>query len=347
MKTIYINGKFLCQKVTGVQRVGIEIVKQFDSINTNDIKFCIITPSKEYLVTNLKLNNIQQIELKGKPNYYWEQIKLANYCKKNKPDDLLNFCNIAPILYPGSCFIHDLAWIDTPNSYSWKFRFVYNFIINHNIHKYKHIFTVSNVMKDNISKRYGINNVDVIYNSAEHMIGIHEEKPKVELPDEFYFSLGSANPNKNFKAIVELAKKNLDDKFVISGNKHKSFSDINFDGVKNVIFTGYLNDNEICYLYKHCKAFLFPSIYEGFGIPPLEAMICGCKNVICNDIPVLHELYDGYVDFINFDKIDKIDINDKNDDIDYSKLYSKFNWNKSALKVLEVLSDSKEKDANK
>lgn len=347
MKRIYINGKFLCQNVTGVQRYGIEIVKQLDIINSPDFRFYLIIPSKEYIITKLELNNVEQVELKGKPNYYWEQIKLAKYCKKNKPDDLLNFCNVAPVLYPGSCFVHDLAWIDTSESYSWKFRFVYNFIINHNIHKYNHIFTVSNVMKDNISKRYGVNNVEVDYSAADHIKKIDSEKPKLELPEQFYFSLGSANPNKNFKAIIELAKKNPNDKFVISGNKHKSFNDIKFENLDNVIFTGYLKDSEICYLYKNCKSFLFPSVYEGFGLPPLEAMICGCKNVICNDIPVLHELYDGYVDFINFDKIDKIDIKDKNDDIDYSKLNSKFNWNKSALKVLEVLSDTKEKDANK
>ena len=335
MKIIYINGKFLCQKVTGVQRVGIEIVKQFDKMNLNDIKFYIITPSKEYIITKLDLKNISVIELKGKPNYYWEQIKLAKFCKKNKPFDLLSFCNIAPVLYPGACFIHDLAWIDTPKSYSWKFRFVYNFIINHNIHKYKHIFTVSNVMKENISNRYKVNNIDVIYNSAEHIINVKEKKTNIKLPDEYYFSLGSANPNKNFKSIIELAKKNPNEYFVISGNKHKSFNDIECDSLSNVIFTGYLNDEEICYLYKNCKAFLFPSVYEGFGIPPLEALMCGCKNVICNDIPVLHELYDEYVTFVDFNKIDNLNVEFSNKNYDINELKEKFNWERSAIKVLD------------
>ena len=301
MKKIFINGKFLCQKTTGVQRYAIEIIKCLDDMVNDEISFAVITPSKEYIVNELPLKKIEMIEVKGKPNYYWEQIKLANYCKKHKPDDLLNLCNIAPIMFPGSCTIHDLGCIDAPNGFSWKQRFIYKFINKRNIKKYKHLFTVSNTMKQRLEDYYKIDGVIVTYNGYEHMLNVTEKKPDIALPEHFYFTLGSLNPNKNFKAILKIAKNEPNNMFVITGKKAKSFADEEYENLPNVIFTGYLTDSEIKYMYSHCQAFLFPSLYEGFGIPPMEALASGCQKVICNDIPVLREVYDGMCAFVNFD----------------------------------------------
>lgn len=336
MKNIFINGKFLCQRITGVQRFAIEIVKELDKIEQNDIKFTIIAPEKEYQVNELDLKTIDIVYTKGKPGYYWEQFKLSKYCKKNKPDDLLNLCNIAPIKYPGSCIIYDLAVIDVPKGYSWKQRMVYKFINKKNIKKYHHIYTDSNTMKKRIIDYYKYKNPDnikVLYAGAEHIENINSKKPNINLPDKYYFSLGSMNPNKNFGAIVNLAKNNPNDFFIISGKSHKSFNEINLENMSNLVFAGYLSDEEIVYLYKNCEAFLFPSIYEGFGIPPLEAIKVGCKKIICNDIPVLKEIYEGMVDFVDFSSIKSINefnIQKKQEQKDYS-------WEKSAKKLFESL----------
>lgn len=329
MKKIFINGKFLCQKITGVQRYAIEIVKRLDEIEQNDIEFYLITPSSEYIVNHLDLKSIKIFEVKGKPNYYWEQVKLASFCKKQKPDDLLNLCNIAPIRFPGSCTIHDLGCIDAPNGFSWKQKLIYKLINKKNIKKYRHIYTVSNVMKSRIEDYYRIKDVIVTYNGYEHLINVKEKKPNISLPEEFYFSLGSLNPNKNFNAIIKLAIKNPNNYFIISGKSHKSFNNENLESLKNVIFTGYLGDSEIAYLYSHCKAFLFPSLYEGFGIPPLEALTCGCKVVLCNDIKVLREIYNGMCDFVDFENVDlgKYLINDKFGD------FKKYSWD-TTVKIL-------------
>lgn len=338
MKEIFINGKFLCQRITGVQRYAIEITKELDKLCPPDIRFTIISPSKEYIINNIEYKNISIIYLKGKPNYYWEQWTLPRYCKKKKPYDLVNFCNIAPILYPGSCTIHDLAFIEAPKGYNWKFKSIYRLINRLNIKRYKHIFTVSNTMKSRIQDYYKISNVTVTYNGYEHMLGVEQIKPNIELPNRYYFAVGSMNPNKNFKAIIELAKQNPDDMFVISGGIDKVFKKDEMEKPKNVILTGYVKDEELFYLYSHCQAFLFSSVYEGFGIPPLEAYAVGCKNIICNDIPVLKELYDNVSFFTNFSNT--INLKLFKEPISFSEKDSflqKFSWKNSAFIIYQTL----------
>ncbi len=330
---IFINGKFLCQKITGVQRFAIETIKELDNLVPNNSDVSIICPNKEYLCNNINLKNIKIVFLKGKPNYFWEQILLSRFCKKNKPDYFLNLCNIAPVLYPGSCVVHDLGCIDAPKGFSYKQNVVYRLINKLNIKRYKYIFTVSYEMKKRIENYYKVKNVVVLYNSADHVKNIVAAKPNINLKNDFYFSLGSMNPNKNFKSIIRIAKKNKQDMFYISGKKGKSFNDEELDCPDNVVFCGYLTDQEIIYMYKHCKAFLFPSNYEGFGIPPLEALVSGCKIVICNDIPVLRELYEDSCYFVDFNRIDDLIVDTSNKKVFIDSKH----WKDTALKLLKTI----------
>lgn len=332
MKKIFINGKFLCQQITGVQRFALELIKKMDEINDKSVQFFILVPSDRYLINEIKFTNMRVITIDGKPNYYWEQVKLWRFCKKNRPDELLNMCNISPVMFPGSCVIHDLGCIDAPLGFSKKQRIIYRIINKLNMKRYKKIFTVSNVIKKRIEEYYHVSGVEVIYNSSEHMNKIIEEKPKFFLPNDFFFSLGSMNPNKNFRAIVEMAKDNPNDYFIVSGKPAKSFSKQKLDEMKNVFFSGYLKDEEIKYMYKNCKAFIFPSLYEGFGIPPLEAIESGCRLVICNDIPVLHEIYDDLAIFVDFGN--KINLHKIIKDKQITNGNMKYSWSESAEKLI-------------
>ncbi len=335
-KKIFINGKFLCQRITGVQRYALEIVKCIDKNALDyDFTFYIIAPKKEYVVNNIEFKNIKIIHTKGKPNYYWEQVILSKYCRKNKPYDLLNLCNVAPIMYPGSCVIHDLAIIDAPKGYSFKQRFIYKLINKLNVKKYNSIFTVSNTMKNRIQNYYNIDNVEVIFDGYNHIKNIEPKKPDIILPDNYYFSVGSMNPNKNFSAILRIATENPDKNFVVSGMYHKSFKKMKFDVPKNVLFTGYLSDENLIYMYKNCDAFLFPSNYEGFGIPPLEALVSGCKLIVCNKIPVLQELFSDFCLFYDFNA--RNDLNFANFSVNTCYNIDKFDWNNNALKLLDIL----------
>lgn len=337
---IFINGKFLCQKITGVQRYAIEITKELDKLVAPNT-FYIIAPSKEYIINDLTniLKNINIIYTKGKPNYYWEQWTLPKYCKKNKPDDLLNFCNIAPILFPGSCTLHDLAFIEAPEGLNWKMRLIYKFITKLNIKRYKYVFTGANTMAEHISNYYKIDKPVITYSGYEHMLNIKSVKPNIYLPESFYFSVGSMNPNKNFESIIKLAINNPNDNFVIAGGKFKTFNSMNVENIKNLNFIGYVSDENLVWLYKNCKAFLFPSKYEGFGIPPLEAYISGCNKIICNNIPVLYEIYNGIAYFTNFSLCSSLELSLG---VNGNTNVSKYAWSMSSNIIFNTITKGRE-----
>ncbi len=230
-------------------------------------------------------------------------ITIIHYKKWQKK--LLNLCNLAPILYPGYITIHDIGFKTHGEHLDWKFREWYKIVTKLNIKRYKHIFTVSNFSKNEIVENYKIKpeKITVTYNSAEHLKNVKPDQSilkKLNLEgQEFYFSLGSKSPHKNHKYIEELAKNNTDKIFVVTGNNNKIFKEDSENNIANMIYTGYLTDEEIVTLYKTCEAFIFPSLYEGFGIPPLEAMTVGSKNIIVSDIPVLREIYGNGVNYIN------------------------------------------------
>jgi len=120
---------------------------------------------------------------------------------------------------------------------------------------------------------------------------------------DFLLTVGTIEPRKNLRTLIsafqEVASRQsgLTLQLVIAGNRGW-LSEPLFDVLekspmrKRIVLTGYLNDQELCALYASCRAFVYPSIYEGFGLPPLEAMTCGAP-VITSRIPALEETTGG------------------------------------------------------
>ena len=221
--TIYINGRFLTQKITGVQRYAIEVVKQLDKINRN-YNFILLTPNEE-LKQKLDLKHIKTEKIGKLKGHLWEQISLPIYLRKKRQNKLLNLCNIAPMLLPGYVTIHDIAFKTHPQHLDKKFALWYRVITAININRYKHIYTVSEFSKNEIIKNYNINKnkITVAYNSAEHLSKVKKDDKILEklqlVGKKFYFSLGSKSPHKNFKYIEECAKINSNSIFVVGGRK--------------------------------------------------------------------------------------------------------------------------------
>jgi glycosyltransferase involved in cell wall biosynthesis len=126
-----------------------------------------------------------------------------------------------------------------------------------------------------------------------------EIRRRLNIPDKFVLYAGTIEPRKNLSQLVRAFEKvskemNSDLQLVLAGRKGWVVDDLykslrKSQAGKNVVFTGYLNDNELCALYSSCRLFVYPSFYEGFGLPPLEAMACGAP-VIASRIPSIAEV---------------------------------------------------------
>lgn len=301
--TIYINGRFLTKAVTGVQRFAIEVVKQLDRMNLKE-KIIILVPQDMQETFDLK--NIEILKVGKLKGNLWEQVSLPMFLCGKQNYKLLNLCNLGPLLNPGYVAIHDISFKTNSQHLNWKFSLYYRLLTRLNIKRYKHIYTVSEFSKNEIIKNYKVNKdkISVTYNAAEHLNNIEIDYTiinKLNLEGKkFAFSLGSKSLHKNHKFIEKCAKNNPDFLFVVSGdNNSKVFNSEDQEELKNIIYTGRITDSQMKGLYSTCKAFIFPSLYEGFGIPPLEAMICGCKNVVVSNIPVFKEIYADNVKYID------------------------------------------------
>ena len=337
---LYINARFLTQNITGVQRFAIEISKQLKRLYKNDIEF--VSPKN---IIHIDLANELYVKIIGNTTgHLWEQIDLPKYLKSIDNPLLINLANTAPLFYKNKIVtIHDLAFLHHPEWFSRKFTFVYNLMIPKIAKDSRHILTVSNYVKEDISKSYHIslNNISTIYNSYADIFSNHNLEK-----EDYVLSVGSIDPRKNLKSLIDIFRDKTV-KLVIVGQQNKVFSALKLDDLpNNIVFTGYVDDDELVQLYNNAKIFVYPSFFEGFGIPPLEAQACGCP-VICSEKTSLPEVGKDSVIYCNpYDKNDiaeRIDLVLNNDRLQKELIekgyenIKRFSWEKSAQEIIKVI----------
>lgn len=342
MNKLIINGLFYTQRTTGVQRFAKELIRELDNVIEKN-KISIIVP--DYAENMPQYKNIEIIHYGKMKGMLWEQINLFYYLKKHNMISL-SLCNSQPVFCPGIMCIHDAAYKTHPEYFKTihgKLS-VYWHRLNFWIAKIqKHpIITVSYFSKYQLIDTYKIKpeRLLVIGNGWQHMNRIDEDDTILEKNNlkrgEFFFTLGNINYNKNTKWVLDFAEKNPEYIFVLSGIKVKN-SSIDIPHTDNVKWLGYLSDGEIKSLYKHCRAFIFPSIHEGFGIPPMEALSQGAEIIIANTT-CLPEIYgnsahyiDPYDINVDVEKLLKKDVGSK------KLVLNKYSWKKSAEILKELI----------
>lgn len=326
LNKIIINGRFLTQRITGVQRYAREICRELDMLLKPNEVVMAVPPET---IDIPEYENIRVVKVGKFHNRLWEQISFPLYVMRHGAVSL-NLCNVSPLLSPGIVCIHDMKIKATPQFFSTKFLLWYKLLFFNATKRAKKIITVSNFSKSEIIKYYGVDEHRIIVapNGWQHFARIEYDENALSKfgleKDMYYFAMSSLEPNKNFKWIAEQAVKNRSELYVVAGSiNEKVFSEgLGFECPENMKLIGYISDGEAKTLMRDCKAFLFPSFYEGFGIPPLEAMSSGAKRIVVSDIPVMHELFADSVDFI--------DGSSKKTSVDILNDYS---WNKSALLI--------------
>lgn len=304
MKKYVINGKFLADRMQGIVRYAREMIKALDKCIENDVKIILLAPNDAKDLPDLKRIKIKII---GKrTGMLWEQTDLRKYLKKHEDVTCINLCNICPLfVQPGITTIHDIMYKVNPQDYKtfrnrvsryWHM-FQYWYITRYE----KTITTVSNFSKKEIEKYYPCakGKITVIPNGWQHVLEYKEstdwqERYPFLKPKEYFFSLSTLSRNKNGKWIIENAKYNPDCVYAIAG---KYYETDKFDIPENVHMLGFISDEDACALIKNCRAFIHPALYEGFGLPPLEALALGA-DVIASNVTSLPEVLGDSVHYI-------------------------------------------------
>lgn len=196
--------------------------------------------------------------------------------------------------------VHDLAAFLYPSANNTKAMIVERLTLKRALKKASDVFVVSENTKKDLLKKFKFreHRIHLTPCAASQVFSgpVSEEelsafKSEKNLPDNFLLAVGTLEPRKNFstliKSFVNIKKWHPGYKLVIVGKKGWKYGEIEstikkYGLEKEVIFPGYLKDADLKKMYKLAKVFVFPSLYEGFGIPPLEAMASGCPVISSN-----------------------------------------------------------------
>lgn len=342
MSKILVNGKFFAQRITGVQRFARELLNALDKI-TSEGDLLLVVPVDAVDVPHYQ--KIKILRTNTSASIFFDQVKIP-LLSRNLGIPALHLCHVGPILKPDYVIVHDVNVEINPQWFTKKLVIWYR-LIHWACSKWaKKIFTVSNFSKNELERVYNIPQQRIVNigNGWQHIEEIKtDENALVKYglsKKKFYFSLGTKAPHKNLNWVFDYAQKHPTETFAISGSSYgRIFGKVDAPVPSNVHFLGYLSDSEMKSLMQNSKAFLFPSFYEGFGIPPLEAISTGCP-VIVSDIPVMHEIFGESAHYINPFNTD-VDLDEllKQPISSAIPVLEKYSWQKSAEMLFTALKD--------
>jgi glycosyltransferase involved in cell wall biosynthesis len=348
---IVVNARFLTQPLSGVQRYAIECSRQIKKLHP-EVTF--VAP-KNILHKDIA-KELNVIVTGFNTGHLWEQFDLPFYLARKGSPPLVSLANTGPILYSSNYItIHDLAFYHHPEWNSKKFSAWYNILIPRLAHGSRHIFTVSETIREEINKYYKVPlaKISVTYNGiSQNMMASKPQHPVTK--EKIILSVGTFNIRKNHQNLVAgyLASDLRNGyQLVLIGDKNKVFRESGLDERMvtddNIKIYEIVNEQELIDIFHRAEIVTSLSLYEGFGIPLLEGLYNGCK-ILCSDIPVYHELYDSYATFcdpLNIENVSKsLNIISKISATSIEKvndLLQKCSYSRSAEAILDVVLTSK------
>lgn len=302
---IVIDGRMYSE--SGVGRYIRNLIKWLQKLDKKNQYYILLTKDnfdKVYFENNFKkiLVDVRWYSLR-------EQIIIPKILHDLKPD-LVHFPHFnVPLLYGGKFVvtIHDLihqhfqmrrATTKDPLTYEIK-QFGYTWVFKKAINNASKILVPSNYVKELLVKKWKLDEdkIVVTYEAVDDKIfsvekimkgkRIDQVMNKYNIKQPYIFYVGNAHPHKNLEGLIKtflkLREKYPSSQLVLSGSDHYFWQRIKREyQYKNIIYTGFISDKELVALYKNARCFVIPSFEEGFGIPMLEAMACGCPVVSSN-----------------------------------------------------------------
>lgn len=349
-----INGKFLAAPPTGVHRVAAELTHALaayaeTSGGALDIELWVPQDAAEAA----KSFSMRTRVITPLTHIPWEQLSVP---LRDGRRTLLNLCNIGPALRSNAVtMIHDAQVFLTPQSYSRPFRLWYKSIQPLIARRHRHLLTVSEYSRQEIA-RAGLcpaERISVIHNGVDHILKVEPSSSIVVhlglIGKPYVVALASTQSHKNIAlltrafALPELASIQL---ILVGGSSRADFAAHGIDLPDNVTLAGRISDGELRALYERALCVAFPSRTEGFGLPPLEAMLLGCPALVapCGALPEVcgdAALYADPDDAAGWAAL----IRKFAQEPDWRNAYaargkaqaSRFTWNAAAANLLDVL----------
>jgi glycosyltransferase involved in cell wall biosynthesis len=370
VKRIGIDARFYGPLGKGLGRYTKEVVDKVIELD-KDNEYVIFLSRENFDDFHSKNIKVKKVLADVRWYTFAEQILMPYYILKENLD-LMHFTHFnVPLFCPVKFIvtIHDLILTKYPSQRAstlspllYKIKdLAYKIIIKNAIKKSEKIIAISQFTRQDIINYFNVdeNKIAVTYEGvSENLLNnetadVQEVLDKYKLGKPFLLYVGNAYPHKNLEGLIDvIAKINIANLYLVLVGKDDYF----YERVKeyahsagpinhNIIFPGFVPDSELSVLYQRAVAYIFPSLYEGFGLPPLEAMAHGCPVVSSNRTSMPEILGDAAY---YFDPEDKEDVGKKIIEIisdenlrrdlkirGYEQI-KKYSWEDCAKKTLEV-----------
>lgn len=287
-RPIVVNGKFYGALLEGMPRVGAEVMNAIDSIldtgQYNDLNIKIFAPKG--VGKNIKFKNINVTEIGLFQGFLWEQLSFGFKTIKSYT---VNFTSTAPLISGrGFLLIHDAQFRSTRASNSIKSELLYEMITPIASNIYKQVATISRhayneIVKYKVSSR---KDIAIIPNGVDHAARWIPDDGALEKyglkPQQYILANALTHAHKNNRILFDAVKDRPDlaGKLVMFGSADRArFEALGVEVPEQIRFLGRVTDGELAALMANAALFLYPSYTEGFGLPPLEAMLLGCATI--------------------------------------------------------------------
>lgn len=314
-KTIAFNGKFFGAAPTGVHRVAEQLIAATDALiaeqRGSDADYALLIRNSVRVPSYRKIMCIRENpRVRRMHRIAWEQLYLP---LARREDFILNLCNLGPLYHRDSAtLIHDAQVYSAPESYSRSFRLWYKFLFFFIGRRHKLIVTVSEFSKRELV-HYGVATADkivVVHNGCDHVLQIRPDEGQLATLNltrgRYVLALANTQKHKNIALLLRaFAAPELKDAALVlfGGASQADFENGGHVVPPNVRFAGRVTDSELVGLMANAGALAFPSLTEGFGLPPLEAMALGCPVVaapfgalpeVCGDAALYADPFDPH-----------------------------------------------------